>query len=150
MKIYCDRLPRLAAQACSILTGVLIVAALAALSGCGGGGGGGGSSSGGGGGGGSSTSQVFSGTATDTTTNTPAIGYTVRFDGSGPTTTTTSTGTFSLTVPASDITGSDTLSLLNSIGNVVDTVQITQETNGQSGISLTFGPPTPPPLVIHS
>jgi hypothetical protein len=114
---------------------------LALLAGCGGGGGGGG-------GGSSTPNEIFSGIVTNTASAGDVQGFVVRFGTSGPTTTTTSSGSFSLSVPPSDITGDDTLYLLDSSSLVVSSLTVINDSHGSSGLEINIGPPPTPPLII--
>ncbi len=107
--------------------------------GCGGGGGGGG--------GGTHTPTVskntYSGTVTDQSGDLLS-GETILFDGNSTyTTTTNSSGAFTLTVPVSALTGSDFLTVDDSSGTEVAEYPISGSAS-VSGISITVGPPAPP------
>jgi hypothetical protein len=149
MKNFSDRLPVRARTGYAVSAAVLAAAAMALLAGCGGGGGGGSSSGGGGGGAPTPNTEVFSGAVTNTTTSVIPAGYTVRFDNSGPTTISSSTGSFSLTVPVADITGQDTIYALDSNDLVVASTAITNDSAGATGIVVNIGPPSTPPLDKH-
>ena len=147
MKIYSDHLPTIAVRYSKLGIGVLIAFCAAILAGCGGGGGGGGSSSGG------TTSgsgyQTFSGTVTNSITNVAAAGYTVRFDASGPSVTTSSTGAFSLLVPGSDITGNDLIYVIDQTNTVqAMSSPLTNDSAGLTNIAVTIGPPPAPAVPL--
>jgi|GEM_PF-5745511 hypothetical protein len=146
MKIYCDRLPRWTNPGSKFGASVLAALTALVLAGCGGGGGGGGSSSSGGGS--TAGNQTFSGTVTNTTTNptTPASGYTVLFDNiSSVSATTSSTGTFTLSVPSSDITGNDKIYVIDSQNTEQTTSSpLTGDGSGLSNIVISLGPPPAP------
>jgi hypothetical protein len=136
MKKFSDRLPQ-SPQKATTIAAILLVLTAALLAGCGGGGGG--SSS-------SSSSDTITGTVVNTATGVVPIGDMVRFDSNGPTTTVSSSGSFSLSVPTSDFTGSDTLYVLDAVtGLVVSSGSVS--TSSLTGIQLVIGPPPSPPLV---
>jgi len=116
------------------LVGLLATTSLVA--GCGGGGGGGGGAP-------PVKSYVYSGTVTAAAGNAIA-GLTVVFNGASPSETLTSTGVFSLSVPATDILASgNTLNVLS--GTVTENTAAVGTTGG-TGITINVGAPPPPPL----
>lgn len=118
------------------------------LAGCGGGGGGGGggqnSNSGG-------NIQIEGNVVQSGTSTTPLIGWKVEFDDRYAATTTSPDGAFTLSVPSSAITGSDTLTVYDPGGNLQAIFQF--NFNAISGNPkvlpnpLTVGPPAPPPTL---
>ena len=143
MKNFCDFIPAANYARTDKAVSAILFIAVALLAGCGGGGGGGGSSSGSTTGGGSSNTTTYSGTVVNTETGSVPSGDTIRFDSSGPSTTVSSTGTYSLTVPNADITGNDTLYIINSsTGDIITSQAIGSSTT----IELVIGPPPSPPL----
>ncbi len=109
-----------------------------ASAGCGGGGGGGGKT-----GPGPVNKNVYSGTVTDQSGDLLS-GETILFDGNSTySATTNSSGAFSLTVPISVLTGSDSLIVDDSSGTEVAEYAISG-TGSISGIAITVGPPAPP------
>jgi len=122
------------------LVGLLATASM--LAGCGGGGGGGGSST--------PSTFSYSGTVEDQSTPpNPIAGVTVVFDSTSFTSTTTSTGTFSITgVPAADVSSTaNELTVQNSAGVTEGTSALPANAPSESGIVIKIGPPPPPPLV---
>jgi hypothetical protein len=131
----------------------LIVSALS-LAGCGGGGGGGGGNSSSSSTGGSSgSSVVFSGTLFEVDGVTPVPGYTVTYDGNGsPSTVTGSNGTFSLSVPTSELvlqsTGNPYLTFSDGTPSTDQTYYLestpTNQLSGATGLIVYLGPPGAP------
>lgn len=85
----------------------------------------------------------------------PAGADVVKFDDLSTVTTTANSGTgaYSLKVPVSDITGSDTLWIFDGDGNFLDAVSITMPAGGGQSVSpspsttvLPVTPPNPPSL----
>jgi hypothetical protein len=143
MKITCTQITSSGSLNRRITAAVLAAISLALLAGCGGGGGGGG-------GGSSSSNETFSGTVTDTASANGAAGFTVRFDSSGPSTTTSANGSFTLSVPSSDITGIDTIYVLDSNGFVVGSQAVSNDSGGATSIQVNVGPPPAPPLAVKA
>ena len=117
-----------------------------ALAGCGGGGGGGNSS------GPTLGPLVLAGSVQRTPAGAPLSGYTVTFDqnaaqNSKLTATTDANGTFSLSVPRAAVTGTDTLTVTDPSGLLVDTVTVPANTTilaTYDAGTLNVSPPTPP------
>lgn len=117
------------------------------VAGCGGGGGGGGGGGQGSNGGGDI--QIEGTVVESGTSSAPLVGWTVEFDGRYSATTQAPDGSFTLNVPASAITGNDTLSVLSSGAlEAVFTFNFNAITGNPKVLPnpLTVGPPAPPPL----
>lgn len=122
------------------LIAILLTAALSTITGCGGGGGGGGGNPipiG-------PLPETLTGTI-DSSTGVAASGYGIHF--STLTTTTASNGAFSIDFDASQITGTQTLSIYDTAGNLIDqeTVHVNSGGGAQSIGTVNLGPPAPPP-----
>lgn len=121
------------------LVGIAALLALlaTALAGCGGGGGGGGAAD--------PPVDVVNGTVSNGGGSTS--GDVVEFDDmSTVKATVNGSNSYTLVVPASDVTGSDSLWILDGSGNVLDIVSITlSNTGGQTVTPSTSLPATPPP-----
>jgi len=117
----------------------LLLCLAISLAGCGGGGGGGGSSVPTG-----PLPSTLTGTV-DSSPGVPAVGFSIHF--SNLTTTTASNGTFSIDFDASVITGTQTLSIYDNAGDLIDQEKVVVNSTGgtQSIGTVNLGPPAPPP-----
>ena len=104
------------------------------------------------GGGGTAAPLQITGTVKNTTSGAVLSGYTVSFDASKTETAATSaTGAFTLTVPRADVSGTDTLTLTDPSGVLVDKVSLP----ASSKTSLTYNAgaldvsPPSAPFVVH-
>ena len=115
-----------------------LLATAAVMAGCGGGGGGGG-------GGSSTPNYVYSGkVVTGGSPSQPIPGDTVSFDGNGQyVATTNASGAFSLSVPASIVTSTDTL-IVTSGNTQVAVYALPAGNKGVANITIQGGPPPPP------
>jgi hypothetical protein len=131
------------------------------LTGCGGGGGGGGTSS-------SPSTPADASSSNITTTTTPPSsatisglvdnssgtalsGYQVVYDfgtASALTATTDSSGRFTLTVPAGEITGSDTLTLKDTLGATAASQSVTLVAGQTASVTFTPADAAPPPPAL--
>ena len=126
-----SRLRQLTASAIAVI-------ALSTLAGCGGGGGGGGGGTSG------PLPATLIGTI-DATAGAPAAGYSVHFGLLS--TTTSSSGAFSFSFDAAQISGTQTLTIYDTTGALVDQETVTINASGgqQTVGPFNVGPPPPPP-----
>ena len=118
---------------------LILAIAISTLAGCGGGGGGGGATTPTG-----PLPSTLTGTI-DSSTGVPASGYSIHF--SNLSTTTAANGTFSIDFDASVIKGTQTLSIFDTAGDLIDQEKVVVNVGGgaQSIGTVNTGPPAPPP-----